>query len=74
METMTTIKLIALSALIVLVTACAPAVSEPVGDNGVERYIERYVDTEAGVTCWIYSNGYQGGISCLPIEQTKLDK
>lgn len=32
----------------------------------------RFVDTEAGTVCWMYTRAYRGGISCLPIEQTDL--
>lgn len=34
-------------------------------------YTTRYHDDEKGVTCWVYSNGYQGGISCIPDAQLK---
>jgi hypothetical protein len=67
------IKFIALTALIVLVAACKPATVE-LETNTVSNKIERYIDIEADVVCWIY-DGHQGdSISCLPIEQTKLDK
>ena len=29
----------------------------------------RYHDDEYRVTCWVFSNGYQGGISCIPDAQ-----
>lgn len=38
----------------------------------IESDITRHIDEEAGVVCWVYSYGYQGGISCLPIEDTRL--
>jgi len=28
-------------------------------------------DEKRKVTCWIYANGYQGGISCLPDGQVQ---
>ena len=34
----------------------------------------RYVDEEAGVVCWVYTAFHGGGISCLPISETKLDR
>lgn len=37
----------------------------------VEDHTIRTIDTQAGVVCWIYFA--TGGISCLPISQTKLD-
>lgn len=67
-----TIKLIALAALIVLVTACKPPIADPPAELP-NRRIERHVDLEAGVVCWTMNYAYdKGGISCLPIEQTKL--
>lgn len=36
--------------------------------------VNRFVDNEAGVVCWIYSGGNQGGISCLPINETLLSQ
>lgn len=38
----------------------------PVSEHGG---IDRYVDEEAGVVCYGY---YNNGISCLPINQTRL--
>jgi hypothetical protein len=38
--------------------------------------VERFVDEEAGVVCWIYTSNRstKGSISCLSIEQTRLDR
>ena len=38
--------------------------------DSIPRFIERFIDDEAGVVCWRYKNN--GGISCLPISDTKL--
>ena len=35
--------------------------------------VSRYIDTQAGVVCWILRTGYAGGVSCLPIGQTRLE-
>ena len=37
--------------------------------------IERFVDTEAGVVCWIHTGeiSTKGSISCLSLSETKLD-
>ncbi len=35
--------------------------------------IERFIDLEAGVVCYA-RNDYRAGISCLPIEETRLDE
>ena len=36
--------------------------------------VSRFMDTEAGVVCWVYRDVMYntGGLSCLPIGQTKL--
>lgn len=35
--------------------------------------VQRHIDTEAGVACWVYTSAYRGGIDCMPMENTKLD-
>jgi hypothetical protein len=35
--------------------------------------VQRHIDTEAGVACWVYTAAYRGGIDCMPMENTKLD-
>jgi len=39
-----------------------------------EERVHRVVDEEAGVACWLYNNTYNGGIDCLPIGETRLEK
>lgn len=42
---------------------------------GVPGYIDRFIDSEAGVVCWMFTLGGgvgQGGMSCLPLDQTQL--
>ena len=34
--------------------------------------VNRFVDDEAGVACWVYAAYNKGGISCLPIGETRL--
>ena len=41
-------------------------------NNSGGTMISRSIDREAGVVCWVYSNGYQDGISCLPLSETNL--
>lgn len=38
------------------------------------NYIERFIDSEAGVVCWVVVEFRGGGISCLPLDQTNLSK
>lgn len=72
--------------LALTLSACQPRV--PAGDSlpdpgkemgaldvhGSIIYVSRYIDHEAGVACWVSAtyNIYGGGISCLPLDQTKL--
>lgn len=39
-------------------------------DNGLPSGVTRFVDQEAGVVCWVYSDQ----MSCLPVEETRLDR
>lgn len=66
--------LLAIFAMVPL-AGCAPHVIVPV-EPGVNsgHNISRYVDAEAGVVCWVYNPGQAGGISCLPIAETRLDQ
>ena len=67
-------KLLVLVMCVALLVACksVPAKEETVviADNWNE--VIRFIDEEAGVVCW-WTGSYRGGISCLPISQTKLD-
>ena len=75
-------KVLILLALVILLTGCAPAVyvapdsipltELPVGNASFNNSVFRFIDKEAGVICWIYSDGYRGGISCLPLSDTFL--
>lgn len=71
--------LIALAMVALLVACAAP---QPDGNKYpvCERMTEgkllfsgvcRFVDTDAGVVCWAYG---PGGISCLPLKDTRLDQ
>lgn len=53
--------------LVVLLTACTS--SEAVIEGSMPNSIERHIDEEAGVVCWMY---HSRGISCLPLDQTLL--
>lgn len=35
--------------------------------------VYRFIDEEAGVVCYVYEFVKRGGISCLSVEQTKLE-
>lgn len=74
-------QLISLLAAVVLLANCGEPTGGPdtwdmdnVGFNQVGgTVITRSIDREAGVVCWVYANGYQGGISCLPLSETTLE-
>lgn len=53
---------------------CAAAPTLPLRQDRVDHNIWRVYDDQADVVCWIYANSYQGGISCLPLTATDLDK
>ena len=44
--------------------------AEPI--NRFPTGITRYVDEPAGVVCWVFIQEGKGGISCLPISETKM--
>lgn len=63
--------------------ACQPAgyvspnpifTSDPVSEvsSSYSGTIERYIDREAGVVCYIIIGSEKGGIDCMPIGDTKL--
>ena len=40
-----------------------------------DRYmVYRWIDKEAGVVCYIFTRENAGGISCVPIKDTLLEK
>lgn len=39
---------------------------------GQGHTVERFIDREAGVVCYVARRSDPGGIDCLPIEQTQL--
>lgn len=47
-----------------------------INPSGYKNGVYRFIDNEAGVVCWIYLNSVdnadRGGISCLPINYTRL--
>lgn len=71
-------KLILISLLVLM--SCGPMRPEPPSeavDNPLKPVVfynsygaYRFVDREAGVVCWVWN--VTGGISCLPIDATKL--
>jgi hypothetical protein len=56
----------------VALAGCGQPQPSQTEEEQIESEITRHMDEEAGVVCWVYSNGYQGGISCLPIGDTRL--
>ena len=73
--------------LLLLLAACTPQVLEEepqavasqapdvvwVLTDASARYgAYRFIDHQAGVVCWVYANYGKGGISCLPLIETRL--
>ena len=71
-----TLYILGLSVVVLwLVTGCQPKVIESRSPSVNLGYaISRYVDEEAGVVCWVYGVTSGGGLSCLPIADTRLDE
>ena len=74
-------QLLVATVLFVALVGCAPrgAVPEHAATESLEctRWdtgVARCVDKEAGVVCWYDTQCSRGGMSCLPIEQTNLDR
>ena len=62
-----------------LLTACSDSYQLKLSESAspytiVNNNIVRIIDEEAGVVCWIYSHSKlrEGGISCLPLDETNL--
>lgn len=70
-----------LTAAALALTACAPTTAytstgtdAPIKMADVGQLVDRIVDEEAGVVCYLYAHFEGGGsISCLPLNQTLLD-
>jgi hypothetical protein len=72
----------ALVLLITVLVGCAqpagnldtfdPEVAEKYTSVIVKYQLYRVIDMEAGVACW-FSDGSDGGVSCLPLSETWLD-
>ena len=56
-------------------SACAD-IDTGSGSVHITNDIERFIDREAGVVCWVFEDtvyeGGAGGLSCLPLDVTKL--
>ena len=65
-------RLVVLVVMILILTSCVPegvTVEQP---DIIKSNVTRFIDEEAGVVCWEYDGYRSGGISCLPIDETKL--
>lgn len=69
-------KIILILVVMFLLVSCGPADLDPVGvsiESNSYDAVNRVVDDEAGVVCYTFDSGsYAGGISCIPISQTRL--
>jgi hypothetical protein len=64
-------KIVLVSLFLVLLTGCGGG--EPVSSTSMLGGITRFYDNDAGVVCWVYNDFEKGGISCLPLKETKLN-
>lgn len=69
--------------ILLLVSSCAPGESvsaNSANEQSLPSDIERIIDTEAGVVCWVTEgrslagSGAPRAISCLPLSETLLEK
>lgn len=58
--------------LLLMLSSCA---ATAVSESGLPYDVERYVDTEAQVVCWMFGKGFHaGGLSCIPLADTALEE
>jgi hypothetical protein len=67
-----------IAAPLAALTSCGPEMDyddAPPAVRQMTRWssIERYVDVEARVVCWVYTGNEKAGLSCLPLDQTRLE-
>ena len=63
-------KAAAAALLLFLLSGCATSAG-PGNKTNVLGSVDRVVDVEAGVACWIYAGR---AISCLPLQDTQLER
>lgn len=56
--------------IVALAISCAPAAVTDIAPFGVQRY----VDKEAGVVCYLWADGTGRAMSCLDIDLTELPR
>lgn len=62
--------ILAVLLLLILLAGCAPTEAYTMQTMGYYG-VQRFVDEEAGVVCWVTLNRY--GLSCLPLSETALE-
>lgn len=62
---------VAFVAVLLLFTTASCVSSE---DNIISSpyIVNRYIDEDAGVVCWVFDGYNKGGISCLPVKDTTI--
>ena len=64
-------KKLVLLVVCLVVILCLSGCGSPSGDY-TGNSVERYIDKEAGVVCWVYTAPYRGGLDCMPLNETLL--
>ena len=70
-------KLLVIILLGILLVSCAvtPEQSNISGaDLNWDYGVTRYIDSEAGVVCWIFTGYQKAGMDCMPLSDTTLSK
>ena len=61
------ILLVVLLLVVLGLSGCGSASGDYTGSG-----VQRYIDNEAGVVCWVYTAPYRGGLDCMPLNETLL--
>lgn len=65
--------IIALFLLLALAACKSPEPTPVQVSEWLTKHVYKFTDEEAGVVCWVYNaGGNHGGISCLPLSETRL--
>jgi hypothetical protein len=61
------VLLLVIATVVTLASSCSVDTSKSLPST-----VDRFIDDEAGVVCWTWNIVNGGGMSCLPIQETRL--